>query len=79
MTKLEPAVLTRLKDGPAAGKKGPATYVVGDPDEPFDPNQPPKLPRSLLGLTGVVDKIRFTFDGTPSAGFPHGLLAVEKV
>jgi hypothetical protein len=33
VTKLEPAVLTRLKDGPAAGKKGPATYVVGDPDE----------------------------------------------
>lgn len=30
MTKLEPAVLTRLKDGPSSGKKGPATYVVDD-------------------------------------------------
>ncbi len=34
MTKLEPAVLTRLTDGPSSGKKkGPATYVVDDKNE----------------------------------------------
>ncbi|GAA1996261.1 hypothetical protein [Microbacterium pumilum] len=34
MTKLEPATLTRLKDGPASGKKGPKTYVVdGSPEK----------------------------------------------
>ncbi|MGC5075666.1 hypothetical protein [Agrococcus sp. DT81.2] len=33
MTKLEPAVLTRLKDGPASGKKGPSTYVVDERGE----------------------------------------------
>src|SRR4051812_44911401 len=30
-------------------------YFVGDPNAPYDPSQPPTLPRSLLGLTGVVD------------------------
>jgi plasmid stability protein len=25
-------------------------YFIGTPDAPFDPNQPPRLPRSLLGL-----------------------------
>jgi hypothetical protein len=54
-------------------------YFVGDPDAPIDPNQPPRLPRSLLGLTGVVDKIRFIFDGTAAVGFPHGMLVVEKI
>ena len=54
-------------------------YFVGDPDAPIDPNQPPRLPRSLLGLTGVVDKIRIVFDGTVAAGFPHGRMTIEKI
>lgn len=54
-------------------------YFVGDPDAPHDPNTPPTPPRNLLGLTGVVDKLRFTFDGTPSIGLPHGSLAVEII
>jgi hypothetical protein len=54
-------------------------YFIGDPDAPFDPNQPPKFPRSLLGLSGVVDKIRILFDGTPTATAPHGLLVIEKI
>jgi len=52
-------------------------YFVGDPQEAFDPNRPPMLPCSLLGLTGVVDQLRFIFDGTRSAGFPHGFFRVE--
>ena len=54
-------------------------YFVGDPDAPFDPNQPPRFPRSLLGLSGVVDKIRILFDGTPTATAPHGLMVIEKI
>ena len=54
-------------------------YFIGDPDAPFDPNQPPRFPRTLLGLTGVVDKIRILFDGTPTATAPHGLMVVEKI
>src|SRR5262249_2934522 len=49
-------------------------YFIGDPDARFDPNQPPSFPRTLLGLTGVVDKIRILFDGTPTATAPHGLM-----
>ena len=54
-------------------------YFVGDPDAPYDPNQPPRLPRSLLGLTGVVDKIRIVFDGTAASGFPHGRMIIENI
>ena len=54
-------------------------YFIGDPDAPFDPNQPPRFPRSLLGLSGVVDKIRILFDGTPTATAPHGLMVIEKI
>jgi len=54
-------------------------YFIGDPDAPFDPNRPPKFPRSLLGLSGVVDKIRFLFDGTRTATAPQGLMVVEKI
>jgi hypothetical protein len=54
-------------------------YFIGDPDAPFDPQHPPKFPRSLLALSGVVDKIRFLFDGTPTPAAPHGVMVVEKI
>ena len=54
-------------------------YFIGDPDERFDPRHPPKFPRSLLALSGVVDKIRFLFDGTPTPAAPHGLMVMEKI
>ena len=41
--------------------------------------RPPRFPRSLLGLSGVVDKIRILFDGTPTAMAPHGLMAIERI
>jgi hypothetical protein len=34
--------------------------------------------RNLLGLTGVVNQIRLTFDGTTSLVAPSGVLVVEK-
>jgi hypothetical protein len=52
-------------------------YFVGDPDAPLDPNAP--APISLLGLSGVIDKLRLTFDGTSSLPAPHGNLIVEKL
>jgi hypothetical protein len=54
-------------------------YFIGAPDAPFDPNRPPRFPRSLLGLSGVVDKMRILFDGTPTATAPHGLMLIEKI
>jgi hypothetical protein len=48
-------------------------YFLGDPDSPL-----PKRAKNLLGLSGVIDQIRFGFDGTPSVGAPYGVLIVEK-
>jgi hypothetical protein len=47
-------------------------YFLGDPDVP------PVGGRNLLGLTGVINQIRLTFDGTYSLVAPYGLLIVEK-
>ena len=44
-----------------------------------DPNAPVADPKNLLGLTGVIDQVRITFDGTPSAAAQYGLLIVEKI
>jgi hypothetical protein len=43
-----------------------------------DPNTPPVRGRNLLGLTGVINQIRLTFDGATSVPAPHGVLVVEK-
>ena len=48
-------------------------YVIGDPNA-----LPPAQPRNLLGLNGVINQIRLTFDGTTSALAPWGILVVEK-
>ena len=44
-----------------------------------DPNVPMADPKNLLGLTGVINQIRLTFDGTPSLAAPNGILIVEKI
>jgi hypothetical protein len=38
----------------------------------------PARPRSLLGLTGVINQIRLIFDGTPTSVAQRGVLVVEK-
>jgi hypothetical protein len=43
-----------------------------------DPNVPSAKRRNLLGLTGVINQIRFTFDGATSLLAPCGVLVVEK-
>jgi hypothetical protein len=47
-------------------------YFLGDPAGPS------AGPRNLLGLTGVIDQVRFTFDGATSVPAPYGILVVEK-
>jgi hypothetical protein len=44
-----------------------------------DPNVPLADPKNLLGLSGVIDKIRLTFDGTPSAAANYGVLIIETI
>jgi hypothetical protein len=54
-------------------------YFLGDPDVPFDPNNPPPSgPKSLLGLTGVINNIRIGFDGTSTLNALYGVMVVEK-
>jgi hypothetical protein len=48
-------------------------YFLGDPSTPV-----PATARNLLGLSGVIDQIRLTFDGAAAPGAPHGVLIVEK-
>jgi hypothetical protein len=44
-----------------------------------DPNTSTADPKNLLGLTGVIDKVRLIFDGTPSGAAKYGLLIVEQI
>jgi hypothetical protein len=55
-------------------------YFLGDPDAPPPANQPQGLlPRKLLGLTGVIDKLEIGFTGKTGPGAQFGYLIVEKV
>jgi hypothetical protein len=51
---------------------------LGDPQVPVPTGPPAAIPRKLLGLPGVIDKLRLLFDGTPAPGAPYGHLVVEK-
>jgi hypothetical protein len=51
---------------------------LGDPGTPIPAGRQPGLPRKLLGLPGVIDKIRILFDGMPTPGAPYGNLIAEK-
>jgi hypothetical protein len=54
-------------------------YFVGDPKKSVRHAQAAPVPRNLLGLTGVIDKILLSFDGKPGGpGAPYGTLVVEK-
>ena len=52
-------------------------YFLGDPAAPSNPGPLPALAINVLGLSGVVDKVRFLFDGTPTSFALHGILEVE--
>ena len=42
-----------------------------------DPTVPPPDPRNLLGLTGVINQVRLSLDGTYTLAAPDGRLIVE--
>lgn len=52
-------------------------YFVGDPAASTNSGHHPVHSVNVLGLTGVVDKIRLLFDGTPMPHALDGLLTVE--
>jgi hypothetical protein len=47
-------------------------YFLGDPNVSVADS------KNLLGLTGVINQIRLTFDGPTSLLAPYGVLVVEK-
>jgi hypothetical protein len=53
-------------------------FFLGDPAAPPGAARAANAPRKLLGLSGVVDKLRLGFDGAPTPSAPHGRLTVEK-
>jgi hypothetical protein len=52
-------------------------FFLGDPDASSSVSQAATTPRTLLGLTGVVDKVRILFDGTPTPAALYGNLVLE--
>jgi hypothetical protein len=53
-------------------------FFLGDPAAAAPPGPGAQFPHNLLGLTGVVDKIRIVFDGTPTPLAGHGVMIIEK-
>jgi hypothetical protein len=48
-------------------------YFLGDPNRP-----PPAPSKNLLGLSGVINQLRLSFDGTSSLGAPWGVFVIEQ-
>jgi hypothetical protein len=53
-------------------------HFLGSPIATPAPHQPTVVSRNLLGLTGVVGKLRIVFDGMPSPGARYGVMVVEE-
>ncbi len=54
-------------------------FFLGDPHAPPSPTSTVAGARKLLGLAGVIDKLRLAFDGRPTPGAAHGNLIVERI
>ncbi len=54
-------------------------YFLGDPNAPLPPSQTSRGPVNLLGLSGVVDKLSITTNGTPTPIAAFGNVIVEKI
>ncbi len=55
-------------------------HFRGDPDIAPPTTSPAAIPRNLLGMTGVVDKLRITFDGSlTSLAASFGVMLVEEL
>jgi len=51
-------------------------YLLGAPDAP-EGERTAKLPRNLLGLTGVVNHVRILLDGEAEKDALHGVMTLE--
>jgi hypothetical protein len=49
-------------------------FFLGDPDALPTPRD-----RNLLGLSGVINQVHLSFDGTTAASAPYGFLVVETI
>ncbi len=54
-------------------------FFLGDPATPVSAYTRQRVPRSLLGLSGVVDKLLIGCGGKPSLLAPYGYLIVEQL
>jgi hypothetical protein len=54
-------------------------FFLGDPDTPPSLSQAVTPALKLLGLSGVVDKVRIIFDGTRTQSAPYGNLILETL
>jgi hypothetical protein len=54
-------------------------FFLGDPGTPLHAYTPMTVPHSLLGVSGVVDKIRISLEGKPASAAPYGNLVVERL
>lgn len=54
-------------------------YFLGDPNAPLPSTQISRTTANVLGLSGVVDKLRIITDGTPTLGADYGNVIVEKI
>ena len=55
-------------------------FFLGDPDaSPAPPLPPAMIPRNLLGLSGVIDKLEIRYNGKVTAHAAYGNLIVEKL
>jgi hypothetical protein len=53
-------------------------FFLGDPNATTAPNPASPASRNLLGLSGVINQLRISFDGDPGPGAAFGYLIVEK-
>jgi len=54
-------------------------YFLGDPNVPLPLSQTSRAPVNLLGLSGVVDKLSITTNGTPTLKAVFGNVIVETI
>ncbi len=53
-------------------------FFLGDPHAPAPAPPTSNPPRKLLGLSGVINQVRITLDGTAAVGTPYGFVVLEK-
>jgi hypothetical protein len=72
--------IPRIKvDGLSPKEHVISCHFRGDPDIAPPTTSPAALPRNLLGIAGVVDKLRITFDGSlTSLTASFGVMVVEE-